>query len=99
MAFPLPDKPSIAVLPFNNLSGDPEQDPLSDGMTEDIITELSRCRELFVIARHSTLTYKGRLVKIQEVSEDLGVRYVLEGSVRKTGDKKSTQRIVIRCAS
>jgi adenylate cyclase len=87
MAFPLPDEPSIAVLPFDNLSGDSEQEPLSDGITEDIITELSRFRELFVIARHSTQTYKGKPVKVQEVAEDLGVRYVLEGSVRKTGDK------------
>jgi adenylate cyclase len=87
MAFPLPDKPSIAVLPFDNLSGDPNQEPLSDGITEDIITELSRFRELFVIARHSTLTYKGKPVKVQKVAEDLGVRYVLEGSVRKADDK------------
>jgi adenylate cyclase len=87
MALPLPDKPSIAVLPFDNLSGDPDQEPLSDGITEDIITELSRFRELFVIARHSTQTYKGKPVKVQKVAEDLGVRYVLEGSIRKTGNQ------------
>jgi adenylate cyclase len=81
------DKPSIAVLPFDNLSGDPDQEPLSDGITEDIITELSRFRELFVIARHSTQTYKGKPVKVQKVAEDLGVRYVLEGSIRKTGNQ------------
>jgi adenylate cyclase len=87
MAFPLPDKPSIAVLPFNNLSGDPEQGYFSDGLTEEIITTLSRVPKLFVIARNSTFTYKGKPVKVQQVSEELGVRYVLEGSVRKAGDK------------
>jgi adenylate cyclase len=87
MAFPLPDKPSIAVLPFNNLSGDPEQEYFSDGLTEEIITTLSRVPKLFVIARNSTFTYKGKPVKVQQVSEELGVRYVLEGSVRKAGDK------------
>jgi adenylate cyclase len=86
MAFPLPDKPSIAVLPFNNLSGDPEQEYFSDGLTEEIITALSKVPNLFVIARNSAFTYKGKAVKVQEVSEDLGVRYVLEGSVRKGGD-------------
>ncbi len=87
MAYPLPDKPSIAVLPFNNLSGDPEQDYFSDGMTEEIISALGSVPKLFVIARNSTFTYKGKPVKVQQVSEDLGVRYVLEGSVRKSGDK------------
>jgi adenylate cyclase len=87
MAFPLPDKPSIAVLPFNNLSGDPEQEYFSDGMTEQIITGLSKISSLFVIARNSTFAYKGQPVKIQQVSEELGVRYVLEGSVQKSGDK------------
>ena len=87
MAFPLPDKPSIAVLPFDNLSGDPEQEYFSDGLTEEIITSLSRVPKLFVIARNSTFTYKGKPVKVQQVSEELGVRYVLEGSVRKGGDK------------
>ena len=84
MAFPLPDKPSIAVLPFDNLSGDPAQDYFVDGLTEDIITELSRFPELFVISRTSTFTYKDRPVKVGEVAEELGVRYVLEGSVRRT---------------
>jgi adenylate cyclase len=87
MAFPLPDKPSIAVLPFNNLSGDPEQEYFSDGMTEQIITGLSKISSLFVVARNSTFAYKGQPVKIQQVSEELGVRYVLEGSVQKSGDK------------
>jgi TolB-like protein/class 3 adenylate cyclase len=87
MAFPLPDKPSIAVLPFNNLSGDPEQEYLSDGLTEEIISALGSVPKLFVIARNSTFTYKGKPVKVQQVSEELGVRYVLEGSVKKAGDK------------
>jgi adenylate cyclase len=87
MAFPLPDKPSIAVLPFNNLSGDPEQEYFSDGLTEEIIAALGSIPKLFVIARNSTFTYKGKPVKVQQVSEELGVRYVLEGSVKKGGDK------------
>jgi TolB-like protein len=84
-ALPLPDKPSIAVLPFDNLSGDPEQEYFADGMVEEIITALSRIRWLFVIARNSTFTYKGRAVDVKEVGRELGVRYVLEGSVRKAG--------------
>jgi adenylate cyclase len=87
MAFPLPDKPSIAVLPFVNMSEDPKQEFFSDGITEEIITALSKVPRLFVIARNSTFTYKGKPVKVKQVSEELGVRYVLEGSVRKTGDK------------
>jgi adenylate cyclase len=87
MAFPLPDKPSIAVLPFDNMSGDPEQDYLADGITENIITALSYIPEIFVIARNSTFTYKGKAVKAQEVAEDLGVRYILEGSVQRAGDR------------
>lgn len=87
MAFPLPDKPSIAVLPFENMSDDPKQDYFSDGMTEDLITDLSKISSLFVIARNSSFTYKGKPVKIQQVSEELGVRYVLEGSVRKAGNQ------------
>ncbi len=87
MAFPLPDKPSIAVLPFSNLSGDPEQEYFSDGLTEEIISALSGVPKLFVIARNSTFTYKGKPVKVQQVSEELGVRYVLEGSVRRADDK------------
>ena len=80
---PLPDKPSIAVLPFTNMSGDPEQEYFTDGITEDIITELSRFHELFVIARNSSFTYKGRAVDVRVVAGELGVRYVLEGSIRK----------------
>jgi TolB-like protein/class 3 adenylate cyclase len=87
MAFPLPDKPSIAVLPFKNMSGDAEQEYFVDGMTEDIITDLSKLSGLFVIARNSTFTYKGKAVKVQQVAEELGVRYVLEGSVRRAGDQ------------
>jgi adenylate cyclase len=87
MAFPLPDKPSIAVLAFDNLSGDPEQEYFSDGITEDIITALSKTPKMFVIARNSTFTYKGKPVKVQQVAEELGVRYVLEGSVRTVGEK------------
>jgi adenylate cyclase len=87
MAFPLPDKPSIAVLPFVNMSGDPKQEFFSDGITEDIITALSKIPRLFVIARNSTFTYKGKPVKVKQVSEELGVRYVLEGSVQKSGDR------------
>ena len=83
----LPDKPSIAVLPFNNLSGDPEQEYFSDGLTEEIITALGQVPNLLVIARNSTFTFKGKSVKVQQVSKELGVRYVLEGSVRKSGDK------------
>jgi adenylate cyclase len=81
----LPDKPSIAVLPFQNMSGDPEQEYFADGMVEDIITALSRARWLFVIARNSSFTYKGKAVDTKQVGRELGVRYVLEGSVRKAG--------------
>ena len=84
MAFPLPDKPSIAVLPFDNMSGDPAQEYFSDGLTEEIITALAKVPSLFVIARNSSFTYKGKPVKVQQVSEELGVRYILEGSVRKS---------------
>jgi TolB-like protein/class 3 adenylate cyclase len=83
----LPDKPSIAVLPFQNMSGDPEQEYFADGMVEDIITALSRFKSLFVIARNSCFTYKGKTVDIKQVGQELGVRYVLEGSVRKAGDR------------
>lgn len=86
-ALSLPDKPSIAVLPFRNMSGDAEQDYFTDGITEDIITNLSRFRDLFVIASHSSFAYKGEAVKIPDVSWELGVRYVLEGSVQKSGDQ------------
>jgi TolB-like protein/Tfp pilus assembly protein PilF len=87
MVFPLPDKPSIAVLPFVNMSGDKEQEYFSDGLTEEIINALSRTTKLFVIAQNSTFTYKGTPVKISQVAEELGVRYVLEGSVRKAGNR------------
>jgi len=84
---PLPAKPSVAVLPFTNMSGDPEQDYFADGITEDIITELSRYRNLFVIARNSSFTYKGRSTRIGAVGEELGVHYVVEGSIRKAGNR------------
>jgi adenylate cyclase len=84
---PLPDKPSIAVLPFANLSGDPEQEYFVDGMVEEIITALSRIRWLFVIARNSSFTYKGRPADVKEIGRELGIRYVLEGSVRKAGQR------------
>jgi adenylate cyclase len=83
----LPDKPSIAVLPFQNMSGDPEQEYFVDGMVDDIITGLSRIKWLFVIARNSTFTYKGSAVDVKRVGRELGVRYVLEGSVRKLADR------------
>ena len=86
-ALPLPDKPSIAVLPFQNMSGDPEQDYFVDGMVEDIITGLSRIKWLFVIARNSTFVYKDRAIDVKQVGRELGVRYVLEGSVRKLGNR------------
>ena len=84
---PLPDKPSIAVLPFLNLSSDPQQDYFADAISEDITTELSRFKALFVIARNSAFTYKGRAVDVRTISKELGVRYVLEGSVRRAGDR------------
>ena len=84
---PLPDKPSIAVLPFQNMSGDPEQEYFADGMVEDIITGLSRIKWLFVIARNSTFTYKNRAIDVKQVGRELGVRYVLEGSVRRVADR------------
>jgi adenylate cyclase len=103
MPFPLPDKPSVAVLPFDNMTGDPQQEYLSDGISENIISALSKISKLFVIARNSTFSYKGKpvkvqqvseelgvryvFVKVQQVSEELGVRYVLEGSVQKSGDR------------
>jgi TolB-like protein/thioredoxin-like negative regulator of GroEL len=87
MAFPLPDKPSIAVLPFANMSDDTSQEYFADGMTEDLITDLSKISGLFVIARNSSFSYKGQQVKVRQVAEDLGVRYVLEGSVRRAGEQ------------
>ena len=82
----LPDKPSIAVLPFTNMSGDPEQEYFADGMAEEILTALSYCKSLFVIARNSSFTYKGKAIDVRQVGRELGVRYVLEGSVRRSGD-------------
>ncbi len=87
MAFPLPDKPSIAVLPFANMTGDATQEFLVDGLTENLITTLARVPQLFVIARNSTFVYKGKGVKVQQVAEELGIQYVLEGSVQRSGDK------------
>jgi adenylate cyclase len=87
LVLPLPDKPSIAVLPFANMSGDPEQEYFADGMVEEIITALSRIRWLFVIARNSTFTYKDQAIDVKRVGRELGVRYVLEGSVRKAGGR------------
>jgi TolB-like protein len=84
---PLPDKPSIAVLAFQNMSGDLEQEYFADGIAEDIITALSKSRWLFVIARNSSFTYKGRSVDVKQIGHELGVRYVLEGSVRKSGNR------------
>src|SRR6266498_4086347 len=86
-ALPLPDKPSIAVLPFQNMSGDPEQEYFADGIVDDIITALTRMRWLFIIARNSSFTYKGRAVDVKQVGRELGVRYVLEGGVRKSANR------------
>jgi len=86
-AFPLPDKPSVAVLPFTNMSGDPEQEFFADGIAEDVITALSHYPSLFVIARNSSFTYKGRTVDMKEIGRELGVRYVLEGGLRKSGNR------------
>ena len=86
-ALPLPDKPSIAVLPFENMTGDPKQEYFTDGFTEQIITSLSKISSLFVISRNSSFTYKGKPVKLKKVSKELGVRYVLEGSIQKSGDR------------
>jgi adenylate cyclase len=92
----LPDRPSIAVLPFQNLSGDPEQEYFADGMVEDIITGLSRIKWLFVIARNSSFVYKGKAVDVRQVGRELGVRYVLEGGVRKGGQPRAHHRSVAR---
>ena len=85
--FPLPDRPAIAVLPFVNMSGDPEQEYFSDGISEDIITALSKLRWFFVIARNSSFIYKGKAVHLKQIADELGVGYVVEGSVRKAGDR------------
>jgi adenylate cyclase len=95
----LPDKPSIAVLPFDNMSGDPEQEYFGDGIAEDVITALSRFNSLFVIARNSSFTYKGQAVDIAQVGRELGVRYVVEGSVRKAGNRVRITAQLIDAAS
>ena len=95
----LPDRPSIAVLPFTNMSGDPEQEYFSDGITEDIITELSRFRSLFVIARNSSFHYKGKSPKVQEIGRELGVQYIVEGSVRKAGSQVRVTAQLIEAAT
>ena len=96
---PLPEKPSIAVLPFVNMSGEPEQEYLADGISENIITALSKIPQMFVIARNSAFTFKGRAVKVQEVARELGVRYVLEGSVQKAGERVRITAQLIEAAS
>src|SRR5208283_3459852 len=98
-ALPLPDKPSIAVLPFQNISGDPEQEFFSDGMTEDSITALSKVRWFFVIARNSSFTYKGRAIGVKQVGRERGVRYVLEGSVRKAGNRLRISAQLVEAAT
>jgi adenylate cyclase len=98
-ALPLPDKPSIAVLPFQNMSGDPEQEYFADGIVEEIITALSRIRWLFVIARNSTFTYKGQAIDVKRIGRELGVRYVLEGSVRKAGNRGRVTAQLIESAN
>ena len=95
----LPDKPSIAVLPFSNMSGNPEEDYFADGMAEEVITALSRCAWLFVIARNSSFTYKGKAVDVRQVGRELGVRYVLEGSVRRAGNRLRFTGQLIDCSS
>jgi TolB-like protein/cytochrome c-type biogenesis protein CcmH/NrfG len=96
---PVADPPSLAVLPFTNLSGDPQQEYFSDGITEDIITELSRFRSLFVIARNSSFTYKGRAAKVQDIGRDLGARYVVEGSIRRAGKRVRVSAQLIETAT
>jgi adenylate cyclase len=98
-ALPLPDKPSIAVLPFQNMSGDPEQEYFADGMVEEIITALSRFKALFVIARNSSFTYKGKAADVRQVGRDLGVRYILKGSVRKGGNRLRVTGQLIEAAT
>jgi adenylate cyclase len=96
---PLPDKPSIAVLPFTNIGGDAKQERLADGITEDVITDLSRYRDLFVIARNSVFAYKGKAVSVQQVGRELGVRYVLEGSIQTSGDRVRVTAQLIEAAT
>src|SRR5262249_23607304 len=96
---PLPDKPSIAVLPFANMSGDPEQEYFADGMVEEITTAVSRIRWLFVIARNSSFTYKGNAIDVKQIGRELGVRYVLEGSVRRAGRRVRITAQLIEAAT
>ena len=96
---PLPDKPSLAVLPFTNMSSDPEQEYFSDGITEDLITDFSKVSGLFVISRNSVFTYKGKVTKVEQVGQELGVRYVLEGSIRKAGNRVRITAQLIDAAS
>jgi TolB-like protein len=96
---PLPDKPSIIVLPFQNLSGDPGQDYFSDGLTEDLITDLSKFSGLFVIARNSAFTYKGKAVKVQEVGREMGVRYILEAARARRASSYASLRSLWLTAS
>jgi adenylate cyclase len=98
-ALPRADRPSIAVLPFNNMSGDPEQDYFADGLAEDIITSLSKVRQLFVIARNSTFTYKNKAVDVRQIARELNVQYVLEGSVRRSGDRLRVTAQLVEAAS
>jgi TolB-like protein/class 3 adenylate cyclase/Tfp pilus assembly protein PilF len=98
-SLPLPDKPSIAVVPFQNMSGDPEQEYFADGMVEDIITALSHFKSLFVIARNSSFAYKGRAIDVKQIGRELGVRYVLEGSVRKSGNRVRINGQLIEAAT
>ncbi len=98
-ALPLPDRPSIAVLPFDNMSSDPDQEYFADGIAEDLITALSRFHELFVIARNSTFVFKGRAVDLKEVGRRLGVQYVVEGSTRRTGDRVRVTAQLIEAAT
>jgi len=98
-ALPLPAKPSIAVLPFQNMSGDPEQECFADGIAEDVITLLSKSRALFVIARNSTFTYKGRAIDVKAVGRELGVRCVLEGSVRKAANRVRVTAQLVEAAT
>jgi adenylate cyclase len=98
-ALELPDKPSIAVLPFTNMSGDPEQEYFSDGITEDIITELARFRSLFVIARHSSFTFRGQSPDLQSIGKKLGVQYIVEGSVRRAGERVRINAQLVEAAT
>ena len=98
-ALALPDKPSVAVLPFANVSGDPEQEYFADGLTDDIITQLSHFSELFVIARNSSFQYKNKAMDVRQIGRELGVRYVLEGSIRRSGERVRISAQLVDAAS